>query len=263
MEHHSAPSSSSATAPYFADAWITARLVEVRDGPTLCLEQSARLYDDQAILKRLVVEQPGAAAWLVRIALAAGDRRRAAQVVACSERVAGDNPTFDSLGARAAQARGLLDRDASALQRSAAAHTHPWARASAAEDTGTVLAEAGQRAGARPHFESALTGYTETGADRDAARVRARLRGVGVRHRHWNHTERPVSGWPSLTDTERAVADLVAEGLTNPQVAARMFLSRYTVDFHLRQIFRKLDVASRVELTRLAFEVAEGSSAPG
>jgi DNA-binding CsgD family transcriptional regulator len=58
-------------------------------------------------------------------------------------------------------------------------------------------------------------------------------------------------GWASLTEAERRVADLVAEGLTNRQVAARVFVSPHTVDFHLRQIFRKLGIGSRVDLTRL------------
>lgn len=64
----------------------------------------------------------------------------------------------------------------------------------------------------------------------------------------------PPFGWDSLTDTELSVTGLVAEGLTNPQVAERLFVSRYTVDFHLRAIFRKLDVRSRVDLTRLVVE---------
>ena len=53
---------------------------------------------------------------------------------------------------------------------------------------------------------------------------------------------------------EAKVADLVAQGLTNRQVAARLFLSPHTVDFHLRQIYRKLDIDSRVKLTRLVAE---------
>jgi DNA-binding CsgD family transcriptional regulator len=73
-----------------------------------------------------------------------------------------------------------------------------------------------------------------------------------VRRRHWNQAERPASGWASLTDTERDVATLVAQGLTNPQVAGRMFISPHTVKFHLAQVFRKLDIGSRVELARLA-----------
>jgi DNA-binding CsgD family transcriptional regulator len=66
-----------------------------------------------------------------------------------------------------------------------------------------------------------------------------------------------VEGWTSLTDTERHVAKLVSDSLTNPQIAERMFLSRHTVDFHLRQIFRKLTINSRVELTRVVLQQDE------
>jgi DNA-binding CsgD family transcriptional regulator len=65
---------------------------------------------------------------------------------------------------------------------------------------------------------------------------------------------RPVEGRQSLTDTERQVALLVAEGLTNAEAGERMFLSRHTIDFHLRQIFRKLNVHSRVGMTRRLLE---------
>ena len=61
----------------------------------------------------------------------------------------------------------------------------------------------------------------------------------------------PVSGWADLTDTQRMVAELVIDGLTNRD-AAQLFLSPHTIDFHLRQIYRKLGVRSRVELARLA-----------
>lgn len=61
---------------------------------------------------------------------------------------------------------------------------------------------------------------------------------------------RPTFGWDSLTQTEASVIELVSDGLTNREIAARMFLSAHTVGFHLRQIFRKLDLNSRVELTR-------------
>ena len=65
---------------------------------------------------------------------------------------------------------------------------------------------------------------------------------------------RPPFGWESVTDTERSVIDLVAQGLTNRQVGQRLFVSPHTVDFHLRAIFRKLEVRTRVELTRIAIE---------
>jgi transcriptional regulator of acetoin/glycerol metabolism/DNA-binding CsgD family transcriptional regulator len=76
---------------------------------------------------------------------------------------------------------------------------------------------------------------------------------VGVVMRLENETgraNRPMLGLAGLTDTERTIADLVAQGLTNRQVAERVFVSRHTVDFHLRSIFRKVDVTSRIELTR-------------
>jgi transcriptional regulator of acetoin/glycerol metabolism len=76
-------------------------------------------------------------------------------------------------------------------------------------------------------------------------------------------SRRPTFGWDSLTDTEGSVADLVAQGMTNRQVAARLFLSPHTVGFHLRQIFRKLDITSRVELARLVTLRAAGEPARG
>jgi DNA-binding NarL/FixJ family response regulator len=55
----------------------------------------------------------------------------------------------------------------------------------------------------------------------------------------------------NLTNTERSVVELVTEGLTNREAAERLFLSDHTVGFHLRSIFHKLDVTSRVDLARL------------
>ncbi|HTU05224.1 MAG TPA: alpha/beta fold hydrolase [Trebonia sp.] len=63
---------------------------------------------------------------------------------------------------------------------------------------------------------------------------------------------RPVTGWEALTDAERRVADLVAEGLANRDVAERLYLSRYTVETHLKHVFAKLGVSSRAELAALA-----------
>jgi DNA-binding CsgD family transcriptional regulator len=55
-------------------------------------------------------------------------------------------------------------------------------------------------------------------------------------------------GWASLTDAERSVAVLISEGRTNREAAANLFVSPHTIDAHLRHIFRKLDINSRVEL---------------
>jgi DNA-binding NarL/FixJ family response regulator len=61
-------------------------------------------------------------------------------------------------------------------------------------------------------------------------------------------------GWDSLRSSELGIAEFVAAGFTNREIAARLFISRHTVDFHLRQIYRKLSITSRIELTRLVFE---------
>jgi DNA-binding CsgD family transcriptional regulator len=71
---------------------------------------------------------------------------------------------------------------------------------------------------------------------------------VGYVTRGRGPRSRPALGWDSLTPTELTVAQAVAEGLSNPRIAARMFISRRTVTTHLTSIFRKLGIASRAEL---------------
>jgi DNA-binding NarL/FixJ family response regulator len=64
--------------------------------------------------------------------------------------------------------------------------------------------------------------------------------------------KRPSGGWESLTATELQVVELVTHGLTNPQIAQRMFISTGTVKVHVGHIFQKLDVHSRSELVAIA-----------
>jgi DNA-binding CsgD family transcriptional regulator len=60
--------------------------------------------------------------------------------------------------------------------------------------------------------------------------------------------KRPASGWQALTPSELEVVRLASEGLTNPEIGQRLFISRRTVQTHLAHAFRKLDISSRVEL---------------
>ena len=62
--------------------------------------------------------------------------------------------------------------------------------------------------------------------------------------------KRPSSGWASLTPTERDVARLVADGLANNEIAARLFISRRTVQTHLTHVYAKLGITSRVQLAQ-------------
>ena len=61
-----------------------------------------------------------------------------------------------------------------------------------------------------------------------------------------------ADGWEALTPAELKVVDLAADGLTNPEIGARLFISPRTVSTHLEHAFRKLGVSSRVELASLA-----------
>jgi DNA-binding CsgD family transcriptional regulator len=233
--------------------WCMALVAEARGNLENAVGLLGAPFADDQELYWLLMSEIGAAASLTRTALAIGDRRRAEAFTQAAEELARDNPGLPSLAASAAHARGIVHDDPESLGRAAGAYVGPWNRASAAEDLGALLRGSDPEAAIRA-LDEALAGYQRVGATRDAARGRARLRRLGVRRRHWNQAERPTSGWESLTDTERNVATLVAQGLTNPQVAGRMYVSPHTVKFHLRQIFMKLDIGSRVELARTAAE---------
>ncbi|MCU1461086.1 MAG: Transcriptional regulator [Acidimicrobiales bacterium] len=232
-------------------AWIEARMAHDEHGPEAAVRMLRPIYDDLTASKRMLLEEPGIAAWMVRAALAAGDRAKAVAAMAGAEQLAADNPGLPSVGAISLHARGIYDRNVTALLGAAAAHVQPWARASAAEDASRMLAGAGDATRARDPLVSAIAWYREAGAHRDVARTTRKLDHLAARPRG-SATSRPSSGWTSLTDRERRIAALVAEGLTNVEVGERLFLSRHTVDFHLRQVFRKLDIHSRAVLARLA-----------
>ncbi len=102
-------------------------------------------------------------------------------------------------------------------------------------------------------FDEALTTFERLGAVRDVARAEARLRELGIRRGRRGSRKRPALGWQSLTPTEQSIVDLVAEGLSNPQIGERLYVSRRTVQTHLSHVFAKLAISSR---TQLAAEVS-------
>jgi DNA-binding CsgD family transcriptional regulator len=118
----------------------------------------------------------------------------------------------------------------------------------ACEDAAWAQGRAGRLTDARRLFEEALGLYERLEAAWDLARATARLRALGVRPGRRGPRQRPKSGWASLTATELKVARLVAEGLSNPEIAERMFISRGTVHTHVSHILAKLGLRSRVGL---------------
>jgi DNA-binding CsgD family transcriptional regulator len=204
----------------------------------------------------LLLGDPATAAWMARTALDAGDAALAATVARAAGDLAAANPGYRAVTAAAAHCLGLTSRDPVRLAEAAAQHPDPWAAASAAEDLGVLLAAQGDQEDAIGRLTQAVRGYDLAGSPADAARVRRRLRNLGVRHRHWKQSShRPATGWESLTEAERTASALVAQGLNNRQVADRMYVSIHTVAFYMRQAFRKLNIGSRVELARIVIEL--------
>jgi DNA-binding CsgD family transcriptional regulator len=199
---------------------------------------------------------PEAAVLLVRGAVAAGDGARAAELAAATARLAAHWPGDRDMAAAAAHVRGLVGQDLAALESAGRLYSAPLGRAWAAEDAGVALAQHGDQAMAVARLHDAHDRYRQLGATDSMARVRARLRAAGVRLQPGRRSGRPAFGWGSLTETEQRIAHLVAEGLTNRQIAGHMFLSSHTVAFHLRRIFCKLDVVSRAQLASLATDRA-------
>jgi len=237
-----------------------AQVVEAIGGPAAALGELTAFCADLPARPGPLLADPALAAWIVRTSLAAGDEKLATVAAEAAARHAAANPGLAASGAAARHAQGLLDRDLAALAASAREHSDPWARASAAEDLGILLQQRGQREEAVDALTSALTLYSQLGACRDEARVRSRLRELGIRRRHWgvSSADRTGEGWHGLTGTEQAIACLVAEGLNNNQIAARMYISTHTVAHHLRQAFRRIGISSRIELARIVVEQAPG-----
>jgi DNA-binding CsgD family transcriptional regulator/tetratricopeptide (TPR) repeat protein len=234
-----------------------AQVAEAAAGPAAAMELAGPIYRELPGRRGVLIGEPSAPAWLARTALAAGQDDRAADVARIADEIARLNPVLKIAATAAAHCRGIVSRDPARLAQAVAEHPDPWARASAAEDLAALLAADGDRAGSISHLDQAAGGYSLASATRDAARVRRRLRRLGVRRRHWAPGGSPATGWDSLTETERAISALVSEGLSNQQVAQQMYLSVHTVAAHLRQVFRKLGIGSRVELTRLAIEAGQ------
>ena len=191
---------------------------------------------------------------LIRIALAAGDHELAEHAAGTVRRRSQLNRDVRSLEAVAAHATGLMNHSQKDLAEAVELYekgARPLALASVLEDLGGIALDDGGTSRGIDAFSRALVLYAGAGAIRDAGRVRQRLRSLGVRRRLVS-TRRPDSGWAAMTDSELAVARLVAQGLTNREVAEHLFVSPHTVSDHLRHVFIKLRVNSRVDLARIA-----------
>lgn len=152
-----------------------------------------------------------------------------------------------------AYCRGLLDRSASLLLVAAEKYGEAGRlllRAKALEAAAINLAEQGDRGAGRSAFVRADDIYEQLGASWDVARLRAAFRQYGMRRGPRTKHRQVESGWDSLTPSEAKVAAMVADGLSNRQIAERLVLSTRTVESHVSHILAKLGVRSRVDIAR-------------
>jgi DNA-binding CsgD family transcriptional regulator len=153
--------------------------------------------------------------------------------------------------ARVAHAHGLLSEGHVAEGRFQEALDHhlrarrPFERARTELAYGELLRRARRRVDARAHLEAALDTFENLGAAPWAERARLELRASGQAVRR-----RDPSTLLQLTPQELQVARFVATGLPTREVAAQLFLSPRTVEFHLRNVFAKLSISSRSQLAQ-------------
>jgi DNA-binding CsgD family transcriptional regulator len=125
--------------------------------------------------------------------------------------------------------------------------SRPVAQARTQLAYGEFLRRSGRRVDARTHLRAALDAFNDVGAEPWADRARQELRASGETTR-----KRDPSASLQLTPQEQQVASLVSRGHSNADVAAQLFLSRRTVEYHLSNAYQKLGVRSRGDLVRLA-----------
>jgi DNA-binding CsgD family transcriptional regulator len=187
---------------------------------------------------------------IVRLALTVGDRATAEAATARCEAEAQATPTRGNR-ASAGHCRALLAADPAGLLAAAEAYDRaglPLCRGQALENAAVLLAQRDGPAAAHGAHAQAVGIYTELGAAWDVLRADSRLRPLGVRRGSRGPRRRPRTGWDALTPTELKLAELVAEGRSNPDIAAELFLSRRTVQTHVSHILAKLGANSRIDI---------------
>jgi DNA-binding CsgD family transcriptional regulator len=190
----------------------------------------------------------------VRLATETGDLSTAQALAAHAAALAAESE-IPHRQANALYCRGLLDHDAPRLLAAGERYDdadRPLQSAKALEAAAGEYVRAGDRSQARAAFTRAVEIYTSLGAAADLARIQATFRAHGIRRGPHAKHRRARSGWDSLTATEIKIAAFVEEGLSNPEIAARLLLSRRTVATHVSHILKKLDVHSRTDIAREA-----------
>ena len=229
--------------------WLGALVAEAEGRPDEALAQLL-VARERFARTGMAMSQLRIAADLVRLAVQLRERGEAERMADACEQVTSRAQPPSALGL-VLRCRGLARGDVELLLRAVSQYRESprkLERAAAMEDAGRALGETGRLAEAVPLLEEALEAYGHAAAAVDEARTLAQLRTFGVHKGRRGKRGRPAFGWDSLTRTELRVVRLVALGDSNPSIAGKLYISRHTVETHLRHILMKLGVSSRVEI---------------
>jgi ATP/maltotriose-dependent transcriptional regulator MalT len=189
---------------------------------------------------------------LFELGTAAADKDFSDACVDIAESAAALNPEVATIAGLALHVRGRSRDDLDMIVESATVlgrSPRPLMRAVGAASCGKALLAAGQRSAGLTQLDLAWDEYHQMGASAMRSQVQLAMRQVGARRAKWSTvTTRPSTGWLSLTDAERRVAALIGDGHTNKSAASTLGVSINTVGTHLRAVFTKLSVQSRVQL---------------
>ncbi len=181
----------------------------------------------------------------VEAAVGVGDEAGARAALRAYERWSAHAATSESR-ALLARCRGLVDLSEEAFGEALRLHTNPFDAARTALLLGERLRRTQRPGEARAHLRMAWETFEQAGARPWARRAQDELRAAGE-----SGQAPPVAVLDALTPQELRIAGLVADGLSSKQIAARLFLSPRTVEYHLYKIYPKLGIGSRTELARL------------
>ncbi|MGI9118875.1 MAG: helix-turn-helix transcriptional regulator [Acidimicrobiales bacterium] len=230
-------------------ALATSRLHEASGQTGAAYSVLAEAWDD-ATARRSAAELPAVAVDLVRLSMASGDQPLARQVTDAAAALATANPKVATLKAAELLCRGLKDGDVDALLAAVEAQRagpRPFQLAHACGEAAAALASAGRTERALALFDEASALLTQLGARHELRRIVTATRAAGLRPgRRAGH--RPQRGVAALTPAERAVAELVAEGLINAEIAQKLYVSINTVRTHVSRALKKLECRTRAQL---------------
>jgi len=202
--------------------------------------------------------KPGWLRLLAYIGLRARNQKFTDEVMTLADLGAERNPEVASFTGTAFQLRGIVHEDVDLLARAAEILAHsprPMMRASAYEDLGVTLLRQDHRREGAEMLDRAWEIYRRVGATGPLLDVQNEMRQAGLRRDKWLSVEpRPATGWAALTPSELKVARLIGSGHTNKAAAEELGVSVNTIGTHLRAVFTKLGVRSRVQLSNVLHE---------